>query len=298
VVEVVPFLWLPLSLLLPWAVPAWWRRMRRGDARPLLLLGWVGLVVLFFSLSPGKRGVYLLPAVPALALALAPLLPGLLGRIGVQRALWGAALLIALVLGGGAAWALLGEPRFAQRLLEQNGVAPWDWLLGVGSLGLVLCAVLWRRGVLAFAAVMGLVWSGYGLFGYPDMDGARSGRALMQRAHDLLPERAVLGLVAVPEQFLLQAVGDVRSFGFKTSLEHQRHLAGDWLRQSDRHWILIQRRHKDECIDPARAIEVGWSNRRHWFLVDADGLRSDCVASESHEVSPLHLQPDAIDPAG
>jgi 4-amino-4-deoxy-L-arabinose transferase-like glycosyltransferase len=298
VVEVIPFLWLPLTLLLPWAVPAWWRRIRRGDARPLLLLGWVALVVLFFSLSPGKRGVYLLPAVPALVLALAPLLPGLYARRGVQRAHWGAALVITLVLGGGAAWALIGAPAFEQRLFAQNGVAPWGWLFAVGALALAACLALWRRGVLAFAAVMGLLWSGYGLFGYPDMDGARSGRTLMQRAHELLPEGAVLGLVAVPEQFLLQAVGNARSFGFKTSLEHQRHLAGDWLRQSDRHWILIQRRHKDECIDPARAIEVGWSNRRHWFLVDAAGLRPDCAASESHEVSPLHLQPDDIDPAG
>lgn len=291
-VEVVPVLWLPLSLLLPWAVPAWWRRMRRGDARPLLLVGWVALVLLFFSISPGKRGVYLLPALPALAIALAPLLPGLLRRLGVQRALGSLALVIAAVLVLAAGWALLGEPRFEQRLLAQNGVAPWDWLLGVGVAGLLASALLWRRGALAFGVVITLLWSGYGLVGYPDMDGARSGRALMERARALLPEGAAIGIVGGPEQFLLQGVGEVRAFGYRTPLEHQRQLADAWLKRSDRHWMLIQRGDKDDCIEAARAIEVGWSNRRHWYLVNAQGLRADCAPPPPESTSALHLDPE------
>jgi 4-amino-4-deoxy-L-arabinose transferase-like glycosyltransferase len=291
-VEVVPVLWLPLSLLLPWALPAWWRRMRRGDARPLLLLGWVALVLLFFSLSPGKRGVYLLPAVPALAMALAPLLPGLLRRAGVQRALWTLGLAIAGLLAVAATWALIGEPRFAQRVLEQNGVAPWDWLFAVGALGVLACVVLWRHGPIAFAVVMTLLWSGYGLFGYPDMNGARSGRALMERAHALLPEGAAIGIVGGPEQLLLQGVGEVRAFGFKTPIEHQRQLADAWLRTSQRHWMLIQRNDKDDCIDRARAVDVGVSNRRHWFLVNAAGLRAGCVPPAAEQTSPLRLDQD------
>lgn len=291
-VEVVPVLWLPLSLMLPWALPAWWRRIRRGDARPLLLLGYIALVLLFFSLSPGKRGVYLLPAVPALAMALAPLLPGLLALRAVQRALWVLAVLIAAVLGIASLWALAGEPRFEQRLLEQNGVAPWTWLLAVSALGALACAALWRRGAAAFAAVMGLLWSGYGLFGYPDMDAARSGRALMQRAQALLPEGASIGLVAAPEQFLLQGVGEVRAFGFKTPAEHQRRLADAWLRESDQHWMLIQRSDKDDCLEPAQAIEVGVSNRRHWLLVSAAALRAGCVGSAIEQTSPLHHDQD------
>lgn len=291
-VEVVPVLWLPLSLLLPWAVPAWWRRMRRGQAYPLLLIGWVILVLIFFSLSPGKRGVYLLPAVPALAMALAPLLPGLLGRVDVQRALGVLGLAVSVVLVVAAAWALLGEPAFAAQLLERNGVAPWSWLLGAGALGLAACIALWRRGAMALIAVMGLLWSGYGLFGYPDMDAARSGRGLMQSVHALLPEGAALGLVGAPEQFLLQGVGEVRAFGFKTPVSHQRRQADAWLRESSRHWMLIQRSDTDDCIDPEHAIDVGWSNRRHWFLVNANALRRDCTPPASGDTSPLYLDPD------
>ena len=80
--EVLPWAWLPLVLALPWAVPAWWRSIKRGDARILLPLSGVILIVLFFSLSAGKRGVYMLPTIPLLVLALAPLLPGLLPRRG------------------------------------------------------------------------------------------------------------------------------------------------------------------------------------------------------------------------
>ena len=51
-------------LVLGWLAPAWWRRLRRREARTALLLGWVALVIVFFTLSPGKRGVYMLPAAP------------------------------------------------------------------------------------------------------------------------------------------------------------------------------------------------------------------------------------------
>jgi 4-amino-4-deoxy-L-arabinose transferase-like glycosyltransferase len=80
--EVIPVAWLPIVAGLPWLVPAWRRRLGRGDGRLLLLLGWVGLVVLFFSLSSGKRSLYIFPAVPGLALAAAPIAVAHLRRLG------------------------------------------------------------------------------------------------------------------------------------------------------------------------------------------------------------------------
>ena len=56
-----------------------------------MLLAWVVIVVLFFTLSTGKRGLYVLPAVPALAMAAAPWLPELLrarGPRGASRSAW------------------------------------------------------------------------------------------------------------------------------------------------------------------------------------------------------------------
>ncbi|NDB25610.1 MAG: hypothetical protein EB021_09250, partial [Gammaproteobacteria bacterium] len=84
-VEVIPALWLPLSALLFWLVPRWrddWRERRMAIWLPLL---WALLVIAFFSLSTGKRGVYVLPALPALVMAAAPHLPQLFVRRSVQR---------------------------------------------------------------------------------------------------------------------------------------------------------------------------------------------------------------------
>jgi len=50
-----------------------------------VLLGWVTLVVLFFCISSGKRKLYIYPALPALVLVAAPLVPWLLQRWFRQR---------------------------------------------------------------------------------------------------------------------------------------------------------------------------------------------------------------------
>ncbi len=79
-VKVIPQYWLPLVLVLPWLIPAWRRQLSKRDGRVLVLLGWVLLVLLFFSLSSGKRKIYIFPALPGLVLVAAPLLPWLLKR--------------------------------------------------------------------------------------------------------------------------------------------------------------------------------------------------------------------------
>ena len=108
--------WLPLSLLLPWAIPAWWRRLKRRDARYLLPLGWIVLIVLFFSISPGKRDVYILPALPITALALAPLLPGLLRLRGVRRAIFALTVLMAGAMTTAAVLAMSAHPAWSQKI--------------------------------------------------------------------------------------------------------------------------------------------------------------------------------------
>lgn len=69
---VIPAEFFPWSLYLPGAVWIGWRRIcgpaRRGV---LLALAWAVVTVLFFSLSPGKRSVYVLTMYPAMALLVA-----------------------------------------------------------------------------------------------------------------------------------------------------------------------------------------------------------------------------------
>ncbi len=63
IVEVIPALWLPWSVLLFWLVPRFKAAWVERDARVWLPLMWVFIVVLFFSASPGKRGIYVLTCV-------------------------------------------------------------------------------------------------------------------------------------------------------------------------------------------------------------------------------------------
>ena len=64
---------MPALAVLPFAALIAWRKR---DRSPAAVLPWVGMVwiVLFFSLSAGKRNVYMMPLYPLLAVAVAPLL--------------------------------------------------------------------------------------------------------------------------------------------------------------------------------------------------------------------------------
>ena len=102
-VNVIPVFWLPLTALLPWL----WRRWRDAlrpasrDTFVAVLLAWVVLVMLFFSASAGKRGVYVLPAVPALVMAAAPWLPEILRLRGTRIVAFVLAALLTAVVPAG-----------------------------------------------------------------------------------------------------------------------------------------------------------------------------------------------------
>ena len=291
--QVVPLLWLPLSFLAVLALRPWWRRIRRGDARVFMLLGWVALVLLFFSASPGKREVYILPALPALALAFAPLLRPLLARQAARRTLLVLTGLLVAIMVGGSLWALLGTPRFAERIALEQGVRPWYWFGAVGLIGAAAMLLWHRRAHLAWGALMLALWTGYGLFGYPAMNDARSGRGLLAKAEAAMPADATLGLANVPEQMLLQAPETAFAFGFKRPAHEQLSAAFDWLRAASTHWLLTHGEPLDACLDGDRGIDLGWSNRRHWYLLQAHAIVTDCVPIDRRQT--LDPAPDETD---
>ena len=67
IVEVIPVFWItPIAILVSKA-KSLKDALTHNHAYSSLLI-WVILVVIFFSISPGKRGVYVLPALPALSM--------------------------------------------------------------------------------------------------------------------------------------------------------------------------------------------------------------------------------------
>ncbi|MGH8158852.1 MAG: ArnT family glycosyltransferase [Rhodanobacter sp.] len=271
--------WLPLSLLLPWALPAWWRRLKRRDARFLLPLGWIVLVLLFFSFSPGKRDVYILPALPMTVLALAPLLPGLLRRRGVRLAVLALTLLLATGLTIAAVLAIHGHPAWAARIELSLDPQIWWLLLGIGLAGLLIAAFTrLRRAPLGWLLFAFVLWGTYGLWGYPMLNGDRSARDVMLHARAIAGPDATIGLLAWKEQNLLMAQGPVAEFGFLKPWPQQYADAIGWLQQDPAHrWIFSLDDAMGTCVDRHHAIHVGHANRREWWMFKADAVVPGCV---------------------
>ncbi|MBJ6978453.1 glycosyltransferase family 39 protein [Luteimonas sp. MC1895] len=276
-------LWLPGALLLPWLLPAWWRRLRRGDPRHMLLLGWVALVLLFFSLSPGKREVYVFPALPAGCLAAAPLLPALFRRAGVQWLMTGWLLLCGAVLLGAAASGL-SAAAWATHLGERRGIAAADmrtllWALGaLGTAAWGLAAALrGRRVAFALVVFVALLWTSYGLALAPALDDSSSGRALMREVSAEIGAQGELGAIAWREQHMLQAGRPMHEFGFRRPWHLQWRDAAAWVAQApDRRWLWLPERALGPCVDRGQARMLGHASREDWWLVPGTAIQPRC----------------------
>jgi len=278
--RVIVLLWLPGSLLLPALLPAWWRRLRRADARYWLLLGWALLVLLFFSASPGKRELYILPILPAACLAAAPLLQGLLRQRWVRIVLLGYVVFLAA-----AALAVAFGPWLARdavrRGFDADTVHQLRYGLGALSVGLGLIAgwMRLRRAALGVVLATAWLWTVYGGVFATALDPYSSAAALMQRVGQRIGPDAQLGMVAWREQNLLQADRPVTEFGFKADWATQWRKAGPWLAADPQHrWLFVLSDALSPCVARAQVVAVGQSNRNDWLLVPGTAWRSDCHA--------------------
>ena len=276
-------LWLPGVLLAPWLLPAWWRRVRRPDARHVLLLGWAALVLVFFSASPGKREVYIFPMLPALAVAAAPLLAGLLRRRAVRAVLWSYMAVLALVAGALGAWLSMASPERLHALLDGRGmdmatVAQLSrWLLGFAVVAIAAMVAARRHVAVALVAVTAALWTAYGMGFMPALSPDSSAKALMQRVGERIGPEAELAMLGWREQHLLQADRPVTDFGFKQPWADQWQHAHAWLLEAPaRRWLFLRSEAIGPCLDPAKVVDIGASNRRSWILAPGDAWIDGC----------------------
>lgn len=281
---VVLFSWLPLSLAYPGTFPRWWERLRARDARFLLPLAWVVLVVLFFSIPKGKRDVYIMPALPMLALVSGPFLGELIGKRWLRAASLALVALLGAGFVGAGLWALAGHPAFAQRFAEQRGLesggaAMWWMLLAMGAALLAAAAVCrLRRGTHALLAGLTALWLLWSLWAYPLLNPSSSAAGVMQKVGAIVGPDAELGMVAWKEQNLLMADRPAVDFGFGRPWHEQLAAALAWQRQVPaRRWVFVQGAALGPCIDRSKAVYVGHANRREWWLFRADAAVPGCV---------------------
>jgi 4-amino-4-deoxy-L-arabinose transferase-like glycosyltransferase len=261
ITEVVPPLWLPWSLLLIWLVPRYQRAWTARDARVWLPLSWVLMVLVFFSASPGKRGIYIHPAVPALALASLPFLEDVLARKGVR---------IASVVFAALAWVagvvLLVAPQLVPHALTFNPPI-WPYVVISGAL---VALALWRRPVAAYAAsIAGLaIWFSYCLA--PRMNGERSGGDFTKSFLTQVSFDEQLALMAYKEQFLLYLDRPTVNFGHRRFLEgpQESYDAAAWLEAAPNRVLLVPAGQLTPCFR-ANARLAGESAGDRWYLVRA-----------------------------
>lgn len=269
-VEVAPWAWLPMTLGLPWLMPAWYRRVRRVDPRVILPLSAALLIILFFSLSPGKRGVYLLPVTPLLVIAAAPVLSGLL----CIRRLQGLALLLLSFLAMAFLVAgVLGAFGFPvlEALATRHDIQPWWWWGALGCSGVVLSIGLRHgKGMIALVLWLGLFWLSWSTWGYRLMNEARSPYDFMRHVEQFTGAGQWLAIPDFDEEFVLQAHQPLVHFGYHTPDDVQFLTAFGWLKADpDERWLLVSQEQRDElaCADLSQAMDMGTQNSEDWWLL-------------------------------
>jgi len=195
---VVPIDFFPWSLFLPGAVWVGWRRLT-GEARRgfLFALSWATATLVFFSLSPAKRTVYILPVYPACALLVAAALVEIEdGRERLRRYLTVPAGLLAALLAAlpVAGWVAVAHPpaRWAatmERVLAEArplGPGALGWLAALGVLVALGAVAAWlaaragrpRTAIRLLAAAFGSLAVAAALVVLPRFDAVKSARPL------------------------------------------------------------------------------------------------------------------------
>jgi 4-amino-4-deoxy-L-arabinose transferase-like glycosyltransferase len=282
-IEVIFTSWLPLSLALPGLLPAWRQALRERDARVLLPLVWAVLVIVFFSLTRAKRDVYIMPALPLLALCAGPWLSSILEKRWAQWVALGFVLVLALPLVVLGTQALVHPAAWMQRFaaarqLGANASSLWLAFLVMG-VWMLACAALFRlrRAGIAVLAGMAGVWMVWGLWVAPLLARASSQEPLVQRVEQVVGPNAKLALVAWKEELPLAFHRKVVDFGFVTPWHEQLADSIRWQEQlpSDR-WVLVLSDIMAPCVDPAKTLDMGVTSGRDWRLYRLDAVAPAC----------------------
>lgn len=283
IVNVIPLFWLPLSLLLPALARRWWRSYRQYQRPIVLMVGWAILVLIFFSLSPGKRGVYLLPALPMLAVAAGPWLAEL------WQARWSNNLLrfILAMFGSGLTIFTLGfwlnGWGLAQDDIPTTSSAFWSFALALGLILLTTAVLTPKRNVWTSAAwAVALCWVLYCSWGYRAMDPWRSDEQFMALVEQRVPQDAQLAVVGFKEQQLLFTHQPLTHFGFHSDINEEVLAARDWLQEApDQRWLLLPESAAKQCWQESQWQDVDRIHRHNWVLIDGQQI------SKCHEQAQL-----------
>ena len=279
--QAMPLVWFPLPFIaLAMIKPL--VALLKNDTKLRVLLVWVGLVVLFFSISKGKREVYIFPALPMLALVMAVLWnaardskPARVLSAVLPWVLALAALAIS-ALGAVIQWA---PHKLSARLQEYGDLLDTLGLplvlLGAGLL--ILLVGLRKRDLFVRLAVNSLaIWVFVSLVAWPRVDPHRTPQQIMADVEDHLPPNAELGLLQFKEQFLLFSQRKLTHFSYLSPIEEQERRAWLWVHEAPNRFVLTPTDAEVTCFDFSHAVSLGEAHRREWVLLGTEALKAEC----------------------
>ena len=193
--------WVLAPLLTPAPLAAAWRKRQSSGRHLVYLLLWIGVPLLFFSLSQSKRIGYILPVLPALALLCAHLLLArgedwrrvvyacsALAAAGVVVLFLGARAQVAELVAGGAVAA------------EIQRAAPWLAAMVLAAAGVAAlaarCAIRWVALTAMAALPVVAVTATFGPFAAVADD--RSARSLAGAIQDAAPSARLVAIEDFP----------------------------------------------------------------------------------------------------
>ncbi|MGS0729936.1 ArnT family glycosyltransferase, partial [Shewanella sp. 0m-11] len=193
--SVIPVMWFPLPLLI---VAHWQRFVAKVKAEPTIaiLLVWVVLVIVFFSISPGKRGVYILPALPMLALALSAIITGTEPKRWFEWGLTGLLWLLGLVFTTAGILALIHHPVVVKAMADYSAdlTHMGYLLLTVGFIWFAVLITLRRsQAMVRMGISLALTWIVMSTWGYSILEPMRTPQALMANAAKAIGPDGQLG---------------------------------------------------------------------------------------------------------
>lgn len=284
--NVIPALWFPLPLLLLALFRPLADAIRHRPVIPVLLV-WIALVILFFSFSPGKRGVYLLPALPMLALILAPLLSSQRPAGWFPPLLTGVHLLMAAVLIAVGLLAWNDHPNLVKKFsayshdparLHEAGTLVFT----LGLAWLTSLVGFWRSRALGrvFMAMM-VSWLLLATWGYRILEPLRTPRNILATAETSLPADAELGMIDSREQYILFSKLDFTHFSFFSNLRQEGRNAWLWMSEADNRYVIVSDDHDLDCFRLEGALHLGVAHRDNLYLLGLDQMEPSCPAPKT-----------------
>jgi 4-amino-4-deoxy-L-arabinose transferase-like glycosyltransferase len=291
-VEVVPVFWLPISLLLPWLAKKWFNAIKQGDRRITLLLGWIVLLLVFFSISPGKRGVYVLPALPMLALISAPYLKELLGLKWPKRLVFGLVVLLASIS------LLIGIAGFVEikatlKLTQKYHIEPWAYFSFIGIVGLAVSFFTRKNKIYSWLIAIPLFWAIYSTWGYQLLNPVKTPRNVLANIAKLIPANSELAMLGFREQFLLFSPFSFTHFGYHTPHQQAQRKAWTWQGKDTKRYLLTFKAADMPCYDINQAISVGMAHRQQWLLLPSSARLAQCQAADK-SVQSFTFKPKTV----